>query len=245
MPHAPNRRTPATPSVDADNRQDNPLWLKMWRDNRTAEFHQTTVNPLLARYWHGQKLKRGSRILVPLCGKSLDMLWLAEQGYRVIGIELSPVAVKAFFDENRLKVKKTRNGKFTRWQSGAIVIWCGDFFSLQRDRLGHIDSVFDRAALTALPKSVRKPYVAQLRALIDDVAGVFLLSVEDVAKDSGQSATQIDREITTLYAEHFEIRLAHAQRIDAVQDGSPEPGFFVDNKIYQLNLRPTGIGCHS
>jgi thiopurine S-methyltransferase len=233
------------PLVDTNRRQDNPLWLRMWRDNRTEDFHQTVVNPLLTQYWHSQNLKRGSRMLVPLCGKSLDMLWLAEQGHRVIGVELSPIAVKAFFNENELKFKKTRNGTFTCWQSGAIAIWCGDFFSLSRHRLGRIDSVFDRAALTALPETVRGQYVTQLRALMEAEAGVFLLSVENVAKDSGQPATQIDSEIATLYAEHFQIELTHAQRLDTDHGWSPEQDFYTDNKVYQLSQRLSDTDKHS
>jgi thiopurine S-methyltransferase len=235
MTSDPEQTRSAKPSIDTNKRQDNPLWLQMWRDNRTEDFHQTAVNPLLTQYWHSQKLKKGSRILVPFCGKSLDMLWLAEQGHRVIGIELSPIAVKAFFNENHLKVKKKRYGNFTCWQSGEIVIWCGDFFSLQKHRLGRIDSVFDRAALTALPETVRGQYVTQLRTLIEVDVGIFLLTIEDVAKDSEQHASHIDSEITTLYGEHFEIKLTHAQRLNTVRGSSPDQGFYTDSKVYQMS----------
>ena len=237
MTNDPDQTPSVKPSIDTDKRQGNPLWLQMWREDCTDEFHQMAVNPLLTRYWSSQGLKRNSRILVPLCGKSLDMLWLAEQGHRVVGIELSPIAAKAFFQENHLKVKKTRYGNFTCWQSGDIVIWCGDFFSLQKHRLGRIDGVFDRAALTALPEAVRGQYVTQLRALIGGDVGVFLLTVEDVATDSGQQASQIDSEITTLYGEHFEIELTHAQRLDTVVDGSAGQGCHVDSKVYQMTQR--------
>lgn len=209
----------------------------MWRDDRTEDFHQIAVNPLLTRYWHSQKLARGSRVLVPLCGKSLDMLWLAQQGHQVVGVELSPIAVKAFFAENDLKATKRRNGHFTCWRSGAISIWCGDFFSLKKGRLGRIDSVFDRAALTALPEKLRRRYVTQLRALIEKKAGLFLLSVEDVAKASGQPPIRIDHEIAALYAEHFEITLTCSQRTHTASGDRADPAFFTDNKLYQLSRR--------
>ncbi|MGY6277945.1 thiopurine S-methyltransferase [Methylomonas sp. MgM2] len=244
MTSTPDQTQSAKPSADTNKRQDNPLWLQMWWEDCTEEFHQIVVNPLLTRYWHNQHLKKSSRILVPLCGKSLDMLWLAEQGHRVIGIELSPIAVKAFFDENHLKVKKTRHGNFTCWQSGEIVIWCGDFFSLQKHRLGRIDSVFDRAALTALPEAVRGQYVTQLRTLIEDDVGIFLLTVEDVAKDSGQHATKIDSEISALYGEHFEIKLTHAQRLNSVGSSSDQV-FYTDRKVYQMSQRHADAGKHS
>lgn len=242
MTHAFLRSQSVTLPVDTNRRQDNPLWLQMWRENRTDDFHQTVVNPLLTRYWHRQKLKKRSRILVPLCGKSLDMLWLAGQGHSVIGIELSPIAVAAFFSENNLRVKKSRNGNFTRWQSGAIVIWCGDFFSLDKQRLGRIDSVFDRAALTALPESVRVQYVTQLRSLIEVETGVFLLSVEDVSKACGQPVNHIDSEISKLYDDHLEIRLTYSERLDAVDGCSEGPCSYIDNKVYQLCNRLSSGG---
>jgi len=237
MTKNPDELQEDTPSVDTNKRQDNSLWLTMWRDERIEEFHHPLVNPLLTRFWHSQKLKRNSRILVPLCGKSLDMLWLAEQGHRVVGIELSPIAVKAFFDENHLKVKKTRKGNFTCWKSGAIVIWCGDFFSLQKHQLGRIDSVLDKAALTALPECVREQYLTQLRTLIENDVGIFLLTVEDVEKDSGLDVTIIDSEITKLFREHFEIKFTHGQRLDTARSGCREKAYYIDNKLYQMSQR--------
>src|SRR5690348_18017582 len=72
------------------------FWLERWREGRTG-FHRDTPMPLLLRHWPALALPRGSRVLVPLCGKTLDMPWLAEQGHRVLGVELSPLAVEQFF----------------------------------------------------------------------------------------------------------------------------------------------------
>lgn len=87
-----NSTTIAQPHTD----QDNHLWLDFWRDER-SDFHQIAVNPLLNKFWPSLKLAHGSRVFVPLCGKSLDMLWLAQQGHEVIGVELSSIAVEDFF----------------------------------------------------------------------------------------------------------------------------------------------------
>ena len=74
--------------MDAD------FWLQRWREGRTA-FHQNRVMPLLEKHWPALGLKPGRRVFVPLAGKSLDMLWLAAQGQRVLGVELSPIAEPA------------------------------------------------------------------------------------------------------------------------------------------------------
>src|SRR5690606_28669479 len=92
-----------TPSAAASSRQamDADFWLERWRDGRT-HFHQNRVTPLLQKYWPTLSLPQGASVFVPLCGKSLDMLWIAEQGHRVVGSELSQLAVEQFFDENKL-----------------------------------------------------------------------------------------------------------------------------------------------
>lgn len=106
---------------------DNELWQQSWRDGRMA-FHQAAVNPLLAHYWSSLGLPPGGTVFVPLCGRSLDLVWLAEQGHQVIGCELSPVAVRDFFGQLGLTPTQTALGPLTLWQHGAIRIYCGDFF---------------------------------------------------------------------------------------------------------------------
>jgi thiopurine S-methyltransferase len=93
--------------------QDDLLWLEFWRDQRT-DFHQSLVNPLLSRFWSSLELTQTSRVFVPLCGKSLDMLWLAQQGHEMIGVELSPVAVAGLFRENGLQPALQRMGRISR-----------------------------------------------------------------------------------------------------------------------------------
>src|SRR3546814_2467047 len=81
---------------------DPDFWQQRWRDNRIG-FHRDGVLPLLEKHWPSLGLATGSRVFVPLCGKSLDMAWLAARGHRVLGVELSPLAVGQFFDENGLR----------------------------------------------------------------------------------------------------------------------------------------------
>lgn len=214
---------------------DNTLWLQLWREHRIA-FHQEAVNPLLARFWPALRVTRHNRVFVPLCGKSLDMIWLAKCGHDVIGVELSPVAVRAFFNENHLYPTRRETGDFTMWHAGRITILCGDYFALQPQDLGHIDTVYDRAALTALPAHIRAAYIAQLRRIVPDTANVFLLTVEDAqAGDSRQKRMGIDRELGALYAADFEIELAHVESLyethPDVLDHAAKP---VEYKVYRL-----------
>jgi thiopurine S-methyltransferase len=218
--------------------RDNHLWLQFWRDQR-SDFHQQTNNPLLTRFWPSLELAPDSHVFVPLCGKSLDMIWLAGQGYNVIGVELSPVAVRAFFHENGLRPSKRRMGEFTLWQHGRISILCGDYFALQASDLGPVDTVYDRAALTALPEDIRVPYVAQLGRLAPASASILLLTTEDAEVDETlDHALGVSEEIKALYSEAYVIDLAHVESVFEADPESPDnPPVRVEYKVYRLSRR--------
>jgi thiopurine S-methyltransferase len=136
-------------------------WLERWKQDETA-FNQDEVNPHLRQYWQELHLARGSSVFVPMCGKSCDMSWLLEQGHAVVGVELSPIAVEAFFAENGLKPTLVPGEKFACYEADRIRILCGDFFDLGKRDLANIYAVYDRGALIALPPETRKRYVAHL-----------------------------------------------------------------------------------
>lgn len=224
---------PQDDSVETD--RDNHLWLNLWRSRQTS-FHQERVNTHLTTFWSELNLVRDSRVFVPLCGKSIDMTWLADRGHEVIGVELSPIAVKAFFHENKLKPNKRRMGKHTLWRHGRISILCGDFFSLKKSDLGHIDTVYDRAALTALPEEIRKRYVMHLQNIVPK-ANIFLLTVEDIERDVAlKNGYYVDEEIKSLFSERYSIKLTHAEHGIEIQQQTPDlPSTQTEYKVYQLN----------
>lgn len=222
------------------NSRDNALWRQCWRDRLTDDFHQKTVNPLLTRFWPGLNLAAGSRVFVPLCGKSLDMLWLAGQGHEVVGVELSSIAVGAFFRENHLRQPARRKvGDFALWEHGRLRILCGDYFALTREDLGHIDAVYDRASLTALPEDIRPPYVDHLRWLTPEARRVFLLTTEDAEEgETVAEAQAASREIESLYERDFEVELAHVEsRFDAVPGAPNRSPQQSEHKVYRLSAR--------
>ena len=133
---------------------DEDFWQQRWARNEIG-FHLNEVNPYLQQFWPALNVAPGAQVLVPLCGKSLDMLWLAEQGYRVLGVELAQAAVEAFFSEQGLVADIDQVGAFRRYRSGAIEVLCGDFFSLTAADLLECRALYDRAALIALPAPMR------------------------------------------------------------------------------------------
>ncbi|MDY7576997.1 thiopurine S-methyltransferase [Herbaspirillum sp. RTI4] len=180
------------------------FWLERWRDGRTY-FHQTRVAPLLQKYWPSLSLTTGGRVLVPLCGKSLDMVWLAQQGLRVLGVELSPLAVEQFFAENALHPIRHESAQGQHFVAGNIEIICGDIFKLDAATLSECIGVYDRAALIALPPEMRQRYVQHVYGqLAADYRG--LLMTMDYAQEQmeGPPFAVRDDEVQALYAEHSE-----------------------------------------
>jgi len=134
------------------------FWHERWHDNRIG-FHGDAPLPLLEKHWPLLGLAPGSRVFVPLCGKSLDMVWLAEQGHRVLGIELSPLAVGQFFEERGLRPDVVDGIAGVHYTAGPYELVVGDAFAIPSELLAGCAGVYDRAALVALPPDMRATYV--------------------------------------------------------------------------------------
>ncbi len=195
---------------------DNHYWLSKWEKNDIG-FNQPKPHPLLVEYINTLELPAKARIFVPLCGKSVDMLWLLEKGYRVIGIELSTIACEAFFTEHQLAFKLTRHQHLIHYVGENITLICGDFFKLTQKVLGPIDAVYDRAALIALSASRREVYVAHLLRLIPTYAKIFLISLLYDSKEmAGPPFPVLGDEIDHLYGKHLKIQLIHLKAIKKI-----------------------------
>lgn len=137
------------------------FWQTRWQLNQIG-FHRPEVNASLEKYWPSLQVPAGSCVLVPLCGKSVDLPWLAAQGYQVLGVELVEKAVVDFFAEQQLLPTITEQGAFKHYSAGAITILCGDFFALTAADLTAVAAFYDRAALIALPDELRARYALHL-----------------------------------------------------------------------------------
>jgi len=137
---------------------DHDFWLDRWQRGQIG-FHQDRPTPLMLKHWPTLGLDPGAQVFVPLCGKSLDMAWLAAQGLRVLGVELSALAVEAFFAEQGLdpRIWTTQYGR--HYAAGGVEIICGDAFALDAAALRDCAAVLDRAAIIALPPDMRGRYV--------------------------------------------------------------------------------------
>jgi len=153
------------------------FWHQRWRDGRIG-FHQSAVTPQLERHWDALGLPAGSTVFVPLCGKSLDMAWLAERGHRVLGVELSDVAVHDFFAGQGLVPSLRETAYGVHHEAGPFELIVGDAFALDRALLADCAGVFDRAALIALPPDMRRRYLATTWAALPEGCRGLLVTLE-------------------------------------------------------------------
>jgi len=154
---------------------DHAFWRARWNEGRIA-FHEGKANTFLAR--HGDWLAPCRRILVPLCGKTEDLAYLASRGHEVIGIELVEDAVRQFFAEHTTTPEITTRDGLAIYRAGLITIIAGDFFATTRELVGAIDGIYDRAAIVALPPDIRSRYVAHLRAIAPAAQRELLVSID-------------------------------------------------------------------
>lgn len=188
---------------------DTNYWCERWARNETG-FHKNEINPNLQRFWPKLNLAEGSRVFVPLCGKSRDMLWLREQGHEVIGVEISPLAVETFFAENGQQASVTKHGAFRIYQSNEFQIYCGDFFQLTSEDITGVSAVFDRASLIALPPSMRHAYAAHMLNILAPGVTTLLITLSYHQHEmQGPPFSVNESEVRELYGKSSQIQLLH------------------------------------
>ncbi|MEL0638079.1 MULTISPECIES: thiopurine S-methyltransferase [Marinomonas] len=173
----------------------NEFWLDRWKTGRIG-FHKEGINPRLIDYW--PDLPKGSHVLVPLCGKSNDMIWLAEQGYQVTGVELSSLAVIQFLGDNDLVYSTHEEGdlKIHTVEGLSLRIVEGDFFMFSKKGF---DACYDRAAMVAMPSEKREEYVSHTLSLLSPSAFVLLVSLRYDGDKQGPPFSVAHEDITGLW----------------------------------------------
>ncbi len=195
------------------------FWLQRWQQGQIG-FHRAEVMPLLERHWPSLQLDPGSRVLVPLCGKSLDMHWLAAQGHRVLGVEISPQAVTQFFAEAGLRPERRSSALGEHFSAGPIEIILGDAFTLDDATLAGIAGLYDRAALIALPPELRQRYRDTVYARLPAGCRALLITLEYPQAEKAGPPFAVDQAEVESFAPAWRVELAERRDILA-----QEPGF--------------------
>lgn len=214
------------------------FWLERWGKGETG-WHRDEVHPELVEQWPSLDLPPRSRVLVPLCGASLDMAWLAKQGHEVIGVELSQKALEQFLTRHRVRHIVLNEGGFHAYHGGRYQLWCGDLFALPADVFASADAVYDRASLIALPPEMRTRYAATLKDRLNPGTRILLITVNyDPAEMSGPPFSVPDEEVRTLFQDHFDITEIKTVDVLAGNDGLRQRGLTaLTEKTYILTRK--------
>ena len=187
------------------------FWHNIWNEQRIG-FHRDAVHVDLIQYFDQLNCRAGDRILVPLCGKTLDMVWLAHQGLEVIGIELSAVAITAFFQEHDLAYEcEQLSADVSVYTAPQITIYCANIFKLDDALIKPCDTCFDRAALIALPYNIRQRYIDHIANFLKPEAALLLIGMHYPHQVEGPPYSVTLSEIKSLFQSQFDYELLQEQ----------------------------------
>ena len=196
------------------------FWHQRWESGQLG-FHQEKVNALLSKYWPRLGLASDDAVFVPLCGKSLDMGWIRDRGHPIIGVELSPIAIKGFFEAASLSYSEEDHGLLRRFSNSGYELYCGDLFDLEAADIASVRAVYDRASLIALPPETRARYASKLIAALPDRAKILLVTVKyDQCKMGGPPHSVPPAELESLFGNDFEI-----EELETNPPSEPAPRF--------------------
>jgi thiopurine S-methyltransferase len=215
------------------------FWHDRWQRNQIG-FHQDTVSPMLAAHWEATGVSRDARVFVPLAGKSLDMAWLAARGHSILGVELSPIAVRDFFASQQLvpEVRATAYGQ--HHAAGPYELIVGDAFALDAEALADYQGVYDRAALIALPPGMRSAYLHDLYAALPAGCRGLLVTLEyPQAQKDGPPFSVDEAEVRAGLQQYWQVDLLERRDILAEDGGSVGHGLSALHTVaYGLQRTP-------
>lgn len=171
--------------------------------------------PGLEKNWNSIDIGDNPSILVPLCGKSQDLIWLSDHCRSVIGVEISEIGVRKFLSENHLEASKSNFGDFSIYQTGNIQIWNGDFFKLPKNKMPAFDLIYDKAALNALPPKMRKEYASKILHLASPRTQILLHLLEYKQEEmTGPPFSVSIGEVKKLFGQEYRLSILKQQNLD-------------------------------
>ncbi len=218
-------------------------WLKRWREGRTG-WHREEVMPLLVQHWPALNVPRGARVLVPLCGKSLDMLWLSRQGMHVLGVDVSAIAIESFLAENQLHARTRSTPEGTHYDvtnapGGEIEIINGDVFELDPAVIARCDAFYDRASIIAMPAAMRGRMADTVYMQLPAGSAGLLIALDYPENEMQGPPFSVDEaELRRLFDQQWNIEQMERRDILASQPSFQEQGVTaLHTSVYALTRR--------
>lgn len=188
------------------------FWHQKW-ERGDIGFHKGEVNPLLIEHFEKLNLAKGSRVFLPLCGKTRDFAWLLDDGYRVVGAELSELAINELFNDLGVEPTISKLGKLTRYCAKDIDVWVGDIFDVSAEVLGLVDAVYDRAALVAMSASMRHPYTSHLMKITNTAPQLLICYEYNQQLMDGPPFSVGEAEVKRHYAAAYQLQCVDSKDV--------------------------------
>jgi thiopurine S-methyltransferase len=191
-------------------------WHEYWSRSGTPGFHEAKVNRYLEKYFQRFELKPGDEVFVPLCGKAVDMAWLAQRGFNVVGVELSETAIRAFFEESGLQYELETHASFTLFRSERVVIDHGNFIHLTAADLVNCRLVYDRASMVAIEAGIRVSYCRHMMNILPPATPMLVIVLDyDQQTMTGPPFSVPVDEVESYYAHRYQfVELESAELIE-------------------------------
>ncbi|XP_039876905.1 probable thiopurine S-methyltransferase isoform X2 [Simochromis diagramma] len=146
-------------------------WEERWQQNKIG-FHQPEVHKMLKK--NIDKVlngRTGVRFFFPLCGKAVDMKWLADMGHSVVGVEISEKAIRQFFEENNMTyteepVPAIPGAKVYKNSEKNISLYQCNLYNFSNSIEGQFGAIWDRGSLVAINPGDREKYAALIISLM-------------------------------------------------------------------------------
>jgi len=212
-------------------------WKSRWRKNNTG-WHMDQVYPPLPEIWTRTSVTSNACVLVPLCGKSLDLHWLAERVDRVVGVEASQKALQNLMQSHPEPFSEDSSHGFRRYRSQNIELWEGDFLQLPASEIPKPDIIYDKAAMVALPQDMRSRYAQKLLDCCKNDTRVLLQTFEYNQDEMNGPPFSVDEdELRKHFGHQFSLKLMHEQsKLDALSKFQRRGlSSYLNEKIYLLD----------
>jgi thiopurine S-methyltransferase len=207
------------------------FWHQKWERGDIA-FHESEVNPFLIEHFEKLNLPKDSRVFLPLCGKTRDVAWLLGCGYRVVGAELSELAINELFKDLVLAPEISKVGGLIRYRANNIDMLVGDIFSVSADYLGPVSAIYDRAALVALPVGIRVDYTSHLLNISDGAPQLLITYEYDQQLIDGPPFSVSKDEVKQHYGTRYHLNSVESKNVAGGLKGqvaATETAWFLEN----------------
>lgn len=214
------------------------FWIQRWTEGRTG-WHQDEVTPFLRERWAEVGADARSQVLVPLCGKSLDMPWLALNGHRVLGIELAQAGIDAYLAEQEFQPVARQTPVGPIFDAGPVQLLRADIFDVPTATLAGCRAIHDRAAMIALPAQMRQRYVAHVYGALPSGSSGLLITLEYPQHEKAGPPFSVDEaEVRTLLEPDWQVELLERRNILRKQPAFLEAGVSqLHTAAYRLRKR--------